>query len=343
MAYQLVPVTSVDEIPGVITAFAASLGFSTGPGNRIRHPTYAGALAFELSVLRSGSAAALRERVRVWVVGSPDNASATAESPKLNRTVQNTATAVEVMQPTGVHLIGHLEGGPPSAGRSFIAAVIEYGFNLYRHLYLGYVEKITDFAGGEVIAGSSQWTSGSVASGNIRADSAEWSGFPFSMKHPFADPVGCVHVDHPANAVPFRTFYNTRGGTQFDDAFAAHGGNCVLGGWSDSINSGLLNAAKSPYSGAQILVPINLYIGKREGNTQTFQAIGAPAGVRLVHMEDLEPGARVTVGSSEWVVFPVFSKQASFILNIHSSLSTANSLPTHNTSQYVGQAYLVSD
>lgn len=346
MAYSISAITSVTDIPALVKSFADSLGFVTSGTDvvSVRHPTYAGAKDFVLSSSLAGTAATRREQIRLSVSGLSAETPAIVESPKLNPTAVNNANAVVVVQPTALHLFGNLEGNAADAGRSWIAGVIEYGFNLYRHFYLGYVEKITDYSGGEVITGSAQTPVGWSTS-VVRGDHTGFNAYPFSMKNLWGavSGGGGLHIDHPGNPVPWRTFYAPVTNLNIDPAFASIGNSCVLGGYGDSINSGLMGAGKSPYSGAQILTPINLYIGKRIGETQFFQAIGAPSGVRLVHMEDLDPGAQVQVGASVWMVFPVFSKNTSLSLGSTNPLSASTAFPTHNSSQYIGQAYLVSE
>lgn len=348
MAYSVSAISSVSEVPALVRTFADALGFVTSGSGPVvvRHPTYLGAKEFVVSSSLVGSAASRREQVRLSVNGVTGANIAIAESPKFNFTGGNTGSAVTVAQPTSLHLFGSLEGGPADSGRSWIAGVIEYGFNLYRHFYLGYVEKITDYQGGEVVTGSGQAVLGAITYRSAtRGDDASLSHYPFSMKSVWdASSGGGMHIDHPDNPTPWRTFYAPTSTSAFDAAFASIGNSCVLGGYSDSINSGPMGAGKSPYSGAQILTPINLYIGKRIGTSQRFQAVGAPAGVRLVHMEDLDPGASVHVGTSVWRVFPVFAKSNS--LNFPGnggSPSSSNSFPAGNSSQYIGMAYQVSE
>ena len=302
----------------------------------------------------SGSGATLRERIEVSC-DAPDAVPAWADSPKMNKPQTNNAADVTIEQPTRLHLFGELVGDENEAGGSFIAGVIEYGVNLYRHFYLGYVEKITPFSGGEVITGSSCWPvpiGGTSGAQTVSYDAPEHNvAYPFGAEHASSLSTisnGGVFIDHSENAVPFRRFF--AGGSwppassdHLSQHLANEGHRLVLGGFKDSINTGYMAAGKSPFSGVQILTPINLYIGKRQLNTQFFQAIGRPPGVRFVHMEDLEPGAQVTVGSSVWRVFPVFSKSDVTTMVKSSGISGSAAFPPNNTSYYVGLAYRVSE
>src|SRR5690606_35716827 len=55
--------------------------------------------------------------------------------------------------PTKLFLISMLTPEP------YLAIVVEYGYNSYRHLYLGNMEKVGNYSGGEIIGGASGPTS----------------------------------------------------------------------------------------------------------------------------------------------------------------------------------------
>jgi len=352
MAFTTYTISSLSEVPGAVRAFAASLGFDTEDGSIIsfEHPLYSEARAFSVTYQRTGEGTtAERERLILGVAGvGSERSGAIVESPKFNINGGSNLDALVIQQPTLLRLFGNLDTPAGQPGSSWIGGVIEYGFNLYRHFYLGYVQKVSHFEGGEAVTGSAQWPSSpSSTSTSRRGDDASVSLFPFSMKNNYVDGGGGgVYVGHPENPTPWRTFYVPLGSStaSFDDQFASVGESCVLGGFSDSINTGYMAAGKSPFSGNQILTPINLYIGHRIEPNQYFRAIGAPAGVRMVHMEDLEPGASVQIGTQNWMVFPVFSKQSSFSVFRHGGNPGTNyRFPYMNSSQYAGMAYLMNE
>lgn len=361
MTYQVTAITSINDIPALVASFAASLGFTTttptATSATVKHPTYTGARVFTAAVSNTGSAPALRERIEISTDVS-GSTPAWAESPKFNRTNTNTDTCAPE-SPTKLHLIGMLGGSSSTPGKSFIAGVIEYGFNLYRHFYLGYIEKSTDFDGGEVITGSAfAPVSDSANNRAVPYDLANNSSvttpvvYPFSAMN-FSDATkssnGGAYVSHANNAVPWRKFYFAGSSTatnaaNLDASMVAEGADIILGGFKDGINSGYMAAGKSLYSGAQVMTPINLFIGKRVGSAQQFLAVGRPSGARMVHMEDLEPGAEVTIGSAKWRVFPVFTKSsATSVPGPTAATGSTRSFPAANTSLYVGMAYQVSD
>lgn len=350
MAYTPYTISSIADIPASVALFAAGLGFTTTTPSAgvatVKHPTYVDAKTFTLTASSTGSAATLVEEI-VLSTDAASSTTAVARSPKLNPTVVNAPAAVVVPAPTKLHLFGELGGSGIDPGRSWIAGVIEYGFNLYRHFYLGYVQKVSSFTGGEIITGSTQRCDNvnQSAEGPRRFDNAQNSVFPFSCRgYLQAQSNGGVLVNHAEQATPWCKFANMSPAStaDFDHEFSLNPDAVVVGGYLDSVNSGYMNAAKSPYSGAQILVPVNLYLGKRVAGTQYFRHIGHPPGVRLVHMEDLEPEQQVTIGSSTWIVFPVFSKRSDAAMNHTTILAASNRFPAYNTSHLVGMAYQVS-
>lgn len=358
MSYSVSSITSLNDIPALVKTFADTLGFTTSTVSAtsitVKHPTYTGALVFTVAVANTGSGATLRERLAI-TCSAAGSTPAWCESPKLNKTQGNTTAAVSIEQPTKLHLFGMKNGSSSDSGKTYIAGVVEYGFNLYRHFYLGYAEKITAYDGGEIVTGSAQWpvnidggTSQSLTFDSPAASTTVCQAYPFSAANTSNETNisnGGMYINHAGNAQPWRKFFDAYvWGATFDAAFATAGDKIVMGGFRDCVNGGYMAAGKSAYSGAQVLSPINLLIGKRISSVQYFQAVGRPSGARLVHMEDLDPGSEISIGSAKWRVFPVFSKQSADTITKLSSVSLTNTgFPPSNTSQYVGMAYQVSD
>jgi hypothetical protein len=348
MTYQVSSIAAISEIPALLKTFADSLGFTTttvsGTQVTVKHPSYTPAKIFTVQSLTSGTGATLREQISVST-NAAGSTAAICESPKMNPSQVNSGASVVVSAPTKLHLFGKLAGGASDSGETFIAGVIEYGYNLYRHFYMGYIEKISAFDNGELVTGSAFWPVGKNSNSAIYCDTDD-TRYPFSANNAVNGDAGNggAYIVNAGNATPWRSFSSgtwTSGHT-FDQHFATYCDSLILGGYKDNMNSGYMGVGKSPYSGAQLLAPINLYIGKKVSTTAYFQAVGSAAGARLVHMEDLEPGAAVTIGTQTWRVFPVFQK--SLVTSYSTSISTAaNAFPAGNSSYLVGMAYKVSD
>lgn len=346
-----VSVASIHDIPGAVKLFADSLGFTTAEVSAteiyVQHPAYTPARTFTVSSFSTGAAATLRERIIVAtdaVGGTP----AWAESPKLNPTQTNSAASVIVSPPTQLFLFGQLEGDADDSGESYIAGVIAYGFNRYRHFYLGYVAKSTAFEGGEITTGSAFAPTGQSSSWQARFDSTQ-SCYPFQGTCTTDFNNGGVYVDHANAVTKWRQFsmFKTaasNGRWPVDNSDAATFNQMVAGGFPDGINEGYLSAAFQPFSNAAVLVPINLYIGMAVPSplAKSLAAIGHVPGVRMVDIQDMDPEDTLTLGSETWRVFPGFQKNSESAVTMVSGLGSNAFMPAE-TSRYVGLAYKVSD
>lgn len=350
MAHAAYPISSLTSVPDLVQSFAEDLGFLTDLSEgvaSVQHPTYAGAKIFSIEALSDGEDTDQREWVELRI-NVPGSNEATAVSPLM--WVEDGSSepgAVVVLQPSALHLFGEVHGDEDDAGGSFIAGVIEYGPNLYRHFYLGYVEKITAYGGGEIISGSAQ------GAGPLTTTPEQWTALsngacklPFSAVNGNSPDNGGMHVNHANAHQPWYSFNTGLAalGPSFSESFSTPAGNsAVMGGYRDSVNSGYVVAAQSTFANAQIMVPVNLYFGRRENNQQFVFPVGAPAGVRLVNIELLEPGAEIMLGSSVWRVFPLFSKDVDPVLESAEDPATGLRFAVKNTSHFIGQAYRVSE
>jgi hypothetical protein len=69
-----------------------------------------------------------------------------------------------------------------------------------------------------------------------------------------------------------------------------------LGGPLDSINDTYVAKGKSSLAGSVVLTPINLVISRRLTTDFRLQPIGAPTGVRMINIQDIEPASQIDVG-----------------------------------------------
>lgn len=287
MAYQSYTIAALSEIPPLVADFAPGNGWTvTGSSDAPVLTRSGGGMSFQLTYNAS--------HVLIWTEtgGSVATTSARIRSPMLNGSI-STPT---VSMPTKVHLFASADPEP------FLSIVIEYGINSYRHLYLGNMVKMGSYSGGEVISG---------AQPNASSDRYAYPMTFMDAQYLFAgnrrstgslDVRGGVRVIHSDNPIPWRRFYGPAYPyfDQNDSTFA-------VGGFGDDINDGALVRGSSPFNGVYVLTPINLYISLADASSTNFAPIGYPAGVRLVNMANLAPGAEVTIGGITWKCFPVFS------------------------------------
>ena len=308
MAYSEHTISALTDIPPLVHAFATTLGFivsGTTGSPIVQHPSYGGpgvpgGLEFQMSTLTSGL-----NKDLIWT--STTAVGAYTPSSKIRFPIWATDAAPTVgvtKNPTKLFLIGSLTPAP------YIAIVVEFGYNLYRHLYMGFMEKIGNYLGGEVLSSEN----GPPLSSNTQTfylfDSTMKTHMFSARQSLWGTSAGCggVHIDHADNSVPWRSFYNANNFSANIDT-ALFSGIEVIGGYGDSINDPLIARGKNPITGSVILAPINLLAVQPVTGAKRFRPIGRPAGVRLCNMEDLEPQTINTIGAETWRIFAATSKQ----------------------------------
>jgi len=311
LAYQESSITSLSQIPALVATFAATNGWTvTGVSSSPVLTRAGGGISFQLAASVSGA-----DHTLTWTQGGEN---ARIISPRLNGTSGTPATSI----PSKVHLFADDSPEP------FMAIVVEYGFNSYRHLYLGNMVKAGGYTGGEVVGSANMGASNSIYAypmsyrnahylfGGMRDDIAT-----YNMK-------GGVNAVHAGNPTSWRRFYGPQWPfyNQNDSSYA-------VGGFKDDVNDGYLARGKSPFAGVQILTPLNLYASIPTSDDTVFAPLGHPAGVRMVNMADLEPGGEFVIGSQTWKVFPAFAKGDATVLKSTSGWGVAE------TSFNVGYAY----
>jgi hypothetical protein len=301
MAYQEISVSSVTEIPAAANAFMAANGIS---------------VPFTLSAAIGGTNNQDKDVIATHANGN----RAFCRSPKLNGSQNNPF----VPAPTKIHCFG---GTSPV---HWCAVVIEFGYNLYRHLYLGHMEKLGDYTGGEVVAATNFPDAQSSQNFTIGYDDAQYL-FNAAQNYAAQAGSGGVMVTHADNPIAWRFFKAPK---NIFLSLANIPGDAVLGGYADSWNDILLARARTSYAGAQILVPVNLLVSRGGGSDGYFSPIGKPSGVRMVRMDGLDPGAQIDVGNKKWRVFPQIRKSES------TSVSRGTYWNSTETSWMVGLAYL---
>jgi hypothetical protein len=319
--YQEIAVSSVADIPAAIASFANTVGWTVS-GLNLTRP--GGGDQFTLFHTIAGTNNQLKD---VGVMRAADNThKAYCRSPRLNG---SSGDLPFVPNPSKIHCIGGLTPEP------YIGVVIEFGFNLYRHLYIGNMEKLGSYTGGEVFSASNfPDTNSSLAfTINYLNNFSVQNLFSGSHVYEVALNSGGVKVLHADSAVTWRKFKGAVG-------FGQHLGQTtesVWGGFNDSYNDALLARGKSTYAGAGILVPINSFVARVGGADPYFTMIGRPAGVRLVRMDGIDPSQAIEVGNKVWRCFPQFRKSDSSIVSRGSWWNATES------SYLVGLAYLVED
>jgi hypothetical protein len=319
--FREVIITAITDIPTLVNTFAGDVGFTvTGTsGSPILTP--AGGESFQLSTATGTDGGGSFEILR-WVNGT---VTAQIYSPRLL-----VGAAFNSVAPTKVIMFGALTPQP------YLAIVVAYGFNLYRHLYLGVMEAVGGYTGGEVVSGSQfpdyiQF-SGSTASYRGYNTAHLFGNYQDRFDATHSGGVHVVHADNPT--YPWRVFHQASQFTFTPSSTIDE--KVVFGGFSDDVNDGYLARAKSSFAGANILSPINLYAG-RLGNSIT--PIGRPPGIRLVRMDDIAPESTISIGSDDWECIPAFAK--SELQSVPRDSGSNLGKLSAETSWHVGYAYKV--
>lgn len=322
MAYTTASVSSLSSIPALASAFAISQGWTVNtsvPATPIFTPPVAGSpIAFQLSAIVSGTTHDLR-----WAAsgsGIPTS-SANIRSPRMAPASGSTPV---VPNPTAVHMFI----SPAPSDNPYFAIVVQYGPNWFRHLYLGVMEKLGNYSGGEVIAGCTVLPDAN-ATLNLGIDDGVHHLFQ-GRSDIWADTLcGGVRVSHADNPNTWRKFRTGK-----TDLFALLNANGAFGGYCDSINDGPFMRSEAAYAGVNILNPVNLYATQPITGDMNFVPLGRPPGIRHVHMKNLDPLQSISIGSKVWRVFPSISKSELTTM----PRGTAN-FRTQESSHWFGYAY----
>lgn len=332
MAYEEHVINSHEEILPLVRALAGTVGWDTSiDGSMNPILTYSGGdapISYKLVVGATANAPTL-----TWEpVGNAVAKKATMVAPIL--TTDAAPSTPFSPAPTKAFLISSMDPEP------YFAIVVEYGFNLMRHLYFGYMEKIGDYTGGEVVSavnGYNRYSSGNnISYLDSSTYGCTWLFTGVGTADLPSDERGGVMVTHANNPTPWRSFYC--GNPQYNDPDTSFFGTGALGGFRDAINDGYVARGENSIGNANPLVPIELLIDRKSSSDTLFRPIGRPAGVRMLNLRGLETYSQMTLGSDTWHCFPAISRQ-SFINSPKGGNSSGHGWRKQQTSYYLGYAY----
>lgn len=307
------PVTTHDQVVDLALTFAAKIGFTVSSGGEITIP---GGSTFGLTAVPLGLAIGGR--------GDIEAIGARAAAPRRGSFAPG--KSVVQLPPTKCFLFGGTNPTP------YMAIVIAYGFNLYRHLYFGRMLTLGGHGGGEVMSAAESF-SGNANGGIEFVNRANRYLFQGLCEQDVNQPginggVRAVHADNP---YPIRTFSHEG---IVDAANAPIRPDRVFGGFNDGFPSdGHMARGRNVFAGGTTLTPFNLYAST---DVNTYVPLGIPTGVRGVNMTDLDPEQTIDVGNLKWKVFPAAAKSNQFSLGISGDFPAVQ---VHN-SYLVGYAYL---
>ncbi len=311
MSYALIANPTNGTLAQIIVDFATqTLGWTAVGADGVRAPGGDPAISYKLNT--STAAKPMEFRLTLSLMnGTTVLQQAITAAPHIANVSQT---------PTKMHLFG------ASGATPFIAAVIEYSPGYFRHVYLGTMEKLGNYTGGEIIAAAAvtaYWNAGLYT---YDSNQYLFSGLQACWPAATSGGIRMGHADLGGTImVPFKAATSRRTSPLIV--------NTAIGGFKDNINDQQIARATNTFAGAQILVPPNLYLVRPSGR---ISPIGRPAGVRMVNMTNLDPSTTISVGNKTWRCFPQWRKADQTIPNTGGSSGGQLS----ESSWIVGYAYL---
>lgn len=328
MAYQEYSITTLDDVPALVRSFAANMGWNVVGGN-LRHPNYDGAgpggLAFEIYTVSNS----LNHDLFFRCTTDPSR-SARIRAPIWSTTV--TPFTGYKVAPTKLFLIGMLDPEP------YIAVVVEFGYNLYRHLYLGYMEKQGTYGGGSVLGACTGVEVSVNGTPHFKDKGYLHYLFQGHQRMTSASEGGGVEVIQADIPNPWRNFRDINGAPSTTLMPNVNDNTCAYGGFGDDLNDNYVYKGKSSIAGANVLVPINCAVVRHIGTDFRLKPIGIPTGVRMINIQEIEPQAQIEVGGDNWYVFAAISKNADAYGNRRPN-EEGNRYRISESSYYLGYAY----
>lgn len=309
MAYLVNTTPTLETIPQDIISFAVNvLGWSEISTGVVAAPGADAGVGFEVSYDLVGAAnSRYQQQLRIHLV---------KDGVRVNSTPICVPYVAGVYQPpTRLHLLGGQESAP------YLGVAIEFSPGFFRHGYLGYMEKIGTYGGGEITTSSYF-----IKNNGFNKSYADNHKYPFSGDYNGKSiEESCVRILHPDVGGDGLVLVAAHSGRTAGSLVA----NRALGGFLDNINDGKLANGLSTFAGSSILIPVNMY---RTLEANRVQPIGRPAGVRMIRMDYIDIAQTISVGGKTWRCFPVFKKYMT------TSVDTSNY--SDETSYIVGMAYL---
>ncbi len=305
MAYVQHTINSWDEIPPHVVNAAINAGWENPSENKIIIPEGMGVLIKTETATLTLFGDSYSDEMHYTTIGAAET-------------------------PTKLHIFyrdpDSSDNGPQS---QFLAGVVEFGYNQYRHFYMGQVRKTGEYRSMGILSSNActnkTWNNNAnrflLASRNNTSNNNNAGGMDI------IDPLGTrtTSDERWARFGMLASFQSAEGKDIID--------NRIIGGGLDSINTVEMYQGKSAFSGQNILAPINLYLTEGQGSddpdndTLLLRPLGRANGVRMINLTDIDTDVSIQTGNGVWHTFAEFSRQADRVV-------TAG-----KTSFYLGLAY----
>ena len=292
MAYQTGTANDLDDLIGIIRAFAEAQGWT------IHRHVVGTAIDSEL-ILSSGSTyAVLKARTftgSFWYYGVSQNMTI-EELWIYGATAYDSAAAFDAQPGSTYEKIANHMYGPFAAYHLFgtaqyIHVVVEQSAGEFRHILFGEIDKTATFTGGAYIA-ATFWDH------NYNyIDSPDSGGhqLPFSAgsKNYRMNTEVRADLDGYTWGICYR--YDS---SKPEVISLPRSGNAM--------NALLIECAPNEFNGVTPLLPMPVAFERTGGK---FSPLGYVPDMRLCNMRNLSPGQEITLGTDTWVCFPMMTKK----------------------------------
>lgn len=185
------------------------------------------------------------------------------------------------------------------AGNTYIYVVVEVTTNIFRHFNFGELTKFGTYSGGAFVNGT-RWST--QASRPIYTHT-EYANDPWGFYQvvPFD---GACYTNHSSNHVradidgnsnKFWTLYRAESGGEANSVVRSNTG----------LMDSLFDRSLNSFNQRTILLPIYVSVSRPAG---LYSLIGMAPDIRYLNMSNYNPGQTLTIGSDEWVIFPLVQK-----------------------------------
>lgn len=196
----------------------------------------------------------------------------------------------------------------------------------YHHLYFGYLERY------------GVWECGAVADGTNWSDSVTQRDFWLAhANHMLFSGLNSDNRTHGGGLILEGVNVTANVG-RFTDYTSIAPLARLRGGFADEDNRRLITPGMPLHNAAAPMAPVMVRADfERDG---FWVPVGAVPGVRMIHIDDLNPEQVITFGSNDWQVFPLADKNRNTYYQNWPEYQVSNTNDIVGGSQYMGVAVL---
>jgi len=307
MSYQTGTATDVDDLMAKLSTFAQANGWTedkavAGSGDGSSSETYLSkGVTFVIfdaqldtshpNVYHAVSQALDEPSLDVYVATGHNGASAASAQPGTS-TVKDTNWLLPNM--TAYHFF-------TDPTKEYLHIVVETTANEFRHIHVGLLDKIGAYDGGQY----NQSTSPDQVFNTIDDPSNFQHSYPWTKLGNGAGKHQLLRVN--IDGVDWKTTAALDTTSAFVAPLRMQGQGEVLDNHFDMRTSGLIRTTQpNRFNSTVVLFPIPCFISR----SATQRApVGKPFDLRMCNIKNVSPGAEISFGGDDWLIFPFVEKK----------------------------------